>query len=54
MKRTAKPKLHADGYTEYPKGTTRPHCDMCGPFASRFLRRLPSGEWRCEGCDKEC
>ena len=37
------------------KYTGRPHCDMCGAFRGRYLRRLPmsDGEWRCRGCDNE-
>jgi hypothetical protein len=31
----------------------RPHCDMCGPFRGRYLRKTHSGEYRCRGCDEE-
>jgi hypothetical protein len=31
----------------------RPHCDLCGPFRGSRLRLMPSGEWRCKGCDEE-
>jgi len=31
----------------------RPHCDMCGPFRGRYLRRMLDGEYRCFGCDRE-
>jgi hypothetical protein len=40
-------------YREYKSPLTRPHCDLCGPFRGSFLRRMPSGEYRCRGCDEE-
>jgi hypothetical protein len=40
-----------------PRARARPHCDLCGPFAGRYMRKtLPDehGEvWRCKGCDDE-
>ena len=44
-------------YKKFPNQNTRPHCDMCGPFASKWMRQVGKDEfgpiWRCEGCDNE-
>ena len=49
--------LRLQGYRHYPRPLTRPHCDLCGPFASPFLRTVGSDEfgtlYRCLSCDEE-
>jgi ribosomal protein L37AE/L43A len=40
-------------YIEFKDRKSRPYCDLCGPFASRFMRKLVTGDWRCRGCDDE-
>jgi hypothetical protein len=47
-------------YKEFKDPRTRPPCDMCGPFAGKWMRKvyeLVDGVrlqlWRCEGCDTE-
>lgn len=35
----------------------RPHCDCCGPFRGRYLRKVGRDEfgtiWRCLPCDED-
>ena len=40
-------------YTHFPRKKGRPPCDSCGPWADARMRRLSTGEWRCQGCDEE-
>lgn len=53
----AKIRHNGHGELSNPKFRNRPHCELCGPFRGRYLRRAGSDEfgtlWRCERCDNE-